>query len=753
MLKIYDQNKNPLGYIIKYRDDCIESDLSTGDKSLSFTYLAKSKDIQNEYYIETKDDRYVVKEIGISSDGFTEYKCQLDLEDLEADMFESFSALNCTLEDAANLALAGTGWTVSTEITKLRSAATMKATPLTILGKIKDAWMCEIRYDNKNKVVYFKNEFGEDKGVYFTRGLNLRKVNLTSDSYDYYTRIIPIGADGLRITDVNDGKRYVENYQYSNKVRTLIWEDTSYEDAETLKEDAEQKLEDLSKPKKSYSVDIIDLAKQNPDYSILSFGLGDTILLLDERTGIKDKQRIVKLTEYPQNPEKNTCELSNTTLTFEELQERLQAAANAVENITNTDGTVNGVYVHGVEADGIVGIETVINNSSSVQNLNTQVSEVQEGLSVVNGELSIAVAKIGTLETTALTAATADLRYATIEQANILEADIHALEVDYGDFKTLTAEEFAAQTAEIEQLSGDFASFKEGEFETLKSQYAAFETTMTQELITAKGWMLEGAIGNAQISDVSANKLQAGTINTALVTVTGSDGRLQIVDNTIQISDADRVRVQIGKDASDDYSMSVWDASGNLIWDALGATENTIQRPIIRDSMVSDDAAIKALKIDFQSFEAALTDQGVVISGTVVQVGDKYLNVVLSEQTQLISEHGETLSDHAAQISANEQAIELRVTSQVYESDKAAMESSLQTVEAAVEVMEGKIDLKVEQTDIDASISKMKIGARNLIRNAKTLICEDYYFAGANTYLLDENGDRLLDENGDYLIA
>lgn len=91
----------------------------------------------------------------------------------------------------------------------------------------------------------------------------------------------------------------------------------------------------------------------------------------------------------------------------------------------------------------------------------------------------------------------------------------------------------------------------------------------------------------------------------------------------------------------------------------------------------------------------------------------------------------------------------------MYESDKAAMESSLQTVEAAVEVMNGKIDLKVEQTDIDASIKKMKIGARNLIRNAKTLIFEDYYFAGANTntYLLDENGDRVLDENGDYLIA
>lgn len=50
-------------------------------------------------------------------------------------------------------------------------------------------------------------------------------------------------------------------------------------------------------------------------------------------------------------------------------------------------------------------------------------------------------------------------------------------------------------------------------------------------------------------------------------------------------------------------------------------------------------------------------------------------------------------------------------------------------------------------------VDNMQIGARNLIRNAKTLIFEDYYFGDTNTYLTDENGDRLLDENGDYLIA
>lgn len=728
MLKIFDKDHNAIGHIVKYKDCRIESEVATGDKTLSFVYLAKHHALENEMYVRTRDDEYVIKEVPATTDGFPQIVAILNLEDLQRDMWQTLSVTDTTIDAAVRTVLAGTGWTIGEcDVTKKRNAGMIQVSTLGVIQNLCTAFMCEPVFDTINKTVSFYNKRGEDKGVYFLRGLNLKKLQKKSTSYDYYTRIIPIGQNGLTIESVNNGKNYLENYQYSSKVLTYIWKDESYTDAQALMEDAQLKLEDLSKPEKSFSADVRDLAKQKPEYSILAYGLGDTVTIIDPDTGIREKQRIKKMVEYPQNPEKNTCEIANTVLTFEELQQKYQAAANIINYTVAGDGRYTGT----INVSDILNFESGLADSSTIGGINNSITDMQ-------GEVAGLKLTLGELETNYLRADEADLKYATIERLTVVDEYVHDLEGDYASFKSVTADEFAAHTALIDTVVGDLADYK---------------TVVSEELVTAKGWMLEGSIGNAQISDVSANKLQAGTINTALVTVTGSDGRLQIVDNTIQISDADRVRVQIGKDASDDYSMSVWDASGNLIWDALGATENTIQRPIIRDSMVSDDAAIKALKIDFQSFEAALTDQGVVISGTVVQVGDKYLNVVLSEQTQLISEHGETLSDHAAQISANEQAIELRVTSQVYESDKAAMESSLQTVEAAVEVMEGKIDLKVEQTDIDASIKKMKIGTRNLIRNAKTLIFEDYYFADTNTYLTDENGDRLLDENGDYLIA
>ena len=539
MLKLFDSSKRPLGYLTEYRDLCVESDLSNGDKSLSFVLLQrKPGHVQNECYIETSEERYVIKESGSSSDGFPEFKCQLDLEDLEETMFERFTAKDRTLAEAANLALAGTGWMVSTAITKKRSVQTFKATPLTVIGKIRDAWMCEVRYDTKNKTVFFAEKFGSDKGVYFIRGLNLKSLDLTVDSYEYYTRIIPLGKDGLKITEVNGGKEYLENHQYSSKIRTLIWEDTSYEDAKELLSDAAKKLEDLSKPKKSYSADIRDLAKYSGQYSVMEFSLGDTITLIDEVTGIRDKQRIVKMTEYPEEPLRNSCELSNTVLTFEQQQEKLDAAAAAWENVSNADGTIKGVYVHGVEADGIVGIETTIGKSETVKKLQSDVAGNTESIGLVVQDLSAVKAKVGTLEATTLKATDADLKYATVQNLTATNETVHSLQGDYADFKTVTAKEIAAHQAVIDQLSATYAKVEDlnatnAAIENLSASYATIDLANVKAGSITTAMIGTGAVQTAQIADGSitnlkvaadldAGKITAGTLSVERLIIRGS---------------------------------------------------------------------------------------------------------------------------------------------------------------------------------------------------------------------------------------
>lgn len=712
MLKIYDKNHNAIGHIVKYKDCKIESEVATGDKTLSFVYLAKHHSLQNEMYVQTKDDEYVIKEVPATTGAFPQIVAVLNLEDLQRDMWQTFSVADTTIDEAVRTVLAGTGWTIGEcNVTKKRNAGMMQVSTLEVIQNLCTAFMCEPVFDTINKTVSFYSQRGEDKGVYFMSGLNLKKLQKKSTSYDYYTRIIPVGQDSLSIADVNDGKNYLENYQYSNKVLTYIWKDESYTDAQALMEDAQLKLNDLSKPEVSYSADVRDLAKQKSGYNVLSYNLGDTVTIIDQETGTREKQRIKKMVEYPQNPEKNTCEIANTVLTFEEMQQKYQAAINIINNTVTSDGRYTGT----INVSDILNFESGIAGSSTISGISNNITGMQ-------GELAGIKLTLGEVETNYLKVDEAELKYATIENLNVVREDVHELNADYGSFKTATADEFAAHTARIDTVVGDLASYK---------------TTVTDELIAAKGWMAEGAIGDAQISSVNANKLQSGTIDTALVTIVGSDGRLQIADNTMQISDANRVRVQVGKDSSGDYTLAVWDKAGNLIWDALGATDKTIQRKIIRDNVIADDAAIQALKIDFQSLDTVLTDQGVTISGTVVQVGSKTLNVALSEQAQINTNYSEKLTSHSSKIAANEKAIALKVSSQTYEKDKTSMESSLQTLESSVNVMDGQItalvqDVTVLQGDydgLDSRTAKLELDSSNFaveLSSTKKTVSDNY---------------------------
>lgn len=473
MLKIFNQSHEVVGYIKKYRDCKIENVLSTAEKTLSFTYLGKAKKIDYEYYIQTADAEYVVKAIRITSDGYPEYTATLNVEELEAKTWETFLAKDSSLRDTANLALAGTGWRVAEcTMDKKRSVGLQNVTSKVVLQKLCTVFMCEMQVDSKAKTVSFREKFGEDKGVYFLQGLNLRQLTLSGDTYDFYTRIIPVGKDNLKITSVNDGKEYIDNFQFSKKIIPYIWQDTSYEDATSLLEDATEKLKDLSIPKKSYTTDVRDLAYRSAEYSILEYSLGDTITLIDRKTGVRDKQRITKITEYPGNPDKNTCDIANTRETFDEIQSRLKEAASIVEAAKNLDGSLNGV-VDKVTTDQILGFKDSV--ESEIQNSGT--------ITAIASEISATKAQIGTIESTYLKTTEADIKYATIDLANIKNGSIKTAMIDVG----------AVNTAQI----------------------------------------ADGSITDAKIVELTANKITAGTLSVERLEIRGSNRSIVYALNNI----------------------------------------------------------------------------------------------------------------------------------------------------------------------------------------------------------------------------
>jgi len=318
----------------------------SGNELMALTEMGY--EILEEMYLRDDEQEYVVKETTSPDKGWIEVVAMLNLEDLEGHPFVDFKTANSSVSAVMIAAIAGTGWFVQVDYSqnKTRAFQLTNVNSLEVIEKIREAYIVETRFDTINKRIYVKERIGEDKGTYFIEGFNARSMSRKSDTNEFITRLIPVGNDNLRITAVNGGKEYVENYQYSDKIKYGIWQDTNYDKAEDLRDDAIFRLSELSQPRVSYTVDVVDLAKMKPGYDILSYDIGDTVIIRSNSGRINDKQRIVKMEIYPDSPEKNTCELGSTVLSFDDYQKSLDAARATVENVTNRSGIIVGGKVY-----------------------------------------------------------------------------------------------------------------------------------------------------------------------------------------------------------------------------------------------------------------------------------------------------------------------------------------------------------------------------------------------------------------------
>lgn len=168
-------------------------------------------------------------------------------------------------------------------------------------------------------------------------------------------------------------------------------------------------------------------------------------------------------------------------------------------------------------------------------------------------------------------------------------------------FKKLYVGELQAVNLEAKNIKFETASGGILDLQTLLARFISGENAQFLNVTSGNTTIANAVIKDAMLDTISANKLNSGVINSNLVNIKGSNGNLLIKDNTIQIKDDNRVRVQIGKDATDDYNMYIWDSNGKLMFDATGLKADGIKTKIIRDDMVSDTANIAGSKINISS--------------------------------------------------------------------------------------------------------------------------------------------------------
>lgn len=380
------------------------------------------------------------------------------------------------------------------------------------------------------------------------------------------------------------------------------------------------------------------------------------------------------------------------------MQSRLFEAADIVNNITEDNGTVK------VYATDIKGLEDYLNGNQKIKDLTTQYL-------YVSGELGALKASFGEMQTTYLKATDAEITYLKVEKA---EADYLKIEVAEANY--IKTNVFEALDATVKKINGDFLTFKSGEFETLKAKQASFEEATTQKFTAANGnidnltgqfatfkeltttnftavtgnikdltvesqrvktllagnitadniatgaitagsgIIANGAIGDAEISNLSANKIKSGTVDTSLVTIASKDSAITITGNQLMVNDTTNAaspinRVILGKytnGSATTYGLLIRGKDGKTVMlDGDGVHNAGITNGSIDNNKVADDANISGNKLDINSVVRSVNGATEKIQSTVVQVGDRNLNIYLGEQTNTIANNYTALQGYA----------------------------------------------------------------------------------------------------------
>ena len=327
----------------------------------------------------------------------------------------------------------------------------------------------------------------------------------------------------------------------------------------------------------------------------------------------------------------------------------------------------------------------------------------------ISGRVEANEAAISSLQTDKLDAANAKITYATIDSLNSATADIDTLkatklDVDKADMLYVTTAELEATLGNFGVLDTDVARVT-----TLIFGSATGDTIQTSFANAVIAQLGDAQIKSAMIENVSADKITSGDIITNNVRVRSEDGSLVISDETLQISDGTRVRVQIGKDAAEDYSINIWDQNGNLMFSKGGITDAAIKEAIIRNDMVSDTANIHASKLDIDSLFEEINGSSNTIKSTQIHLDDKNqnLDVAFKEITTTVTELGETVNSQGTAITA----VQGQISSKVWQEDiseatneistqYSTLEQALNNVSATVVANTSQINAKADSSEV-----------------------------------------------------
>ena len=325
----------------------------------------------------------------------------------------------------------------------------------------------------------------------------------------------------------------------------------------------------------------------------------DLLTPMDTTTDIEDGERVtLMIKDHKAIVTGNVTTPSASTTKVDKVTE-------SVNSVSDRVGTFELVVADKVSTNELEAykatIEVLIANKATIEDLTATNAKI-ENLEVKNAEIENLVAE-----------------KATIEDLEAVNATIENLKVKDAEIENAVVENLKATTADIKILNADFAQIK-----TLVNGNLTSDNILSFNLTSEKVTVDDAFIKDAMIDTISAGKINAGKINTNSVSIGSEDGGMLITGSTQQFTDKNgNVRIQIGKDASGDFTFILYgeDGQGQII-NQNGITASAISDGLIVNNMVSDHAAISGGKLDISSVITEINSD----NSTTIKSSKIYLN-------------------------------------------------------------------------------------------------------------------------------
>lgn len=379
-------------------------EIATNDKNYQFFYEEnRIRYNDNEFKIKKKNQRKTKTSISAS----------LNMDEWKGNFYHQFHETYKLFTEIVNLIIPS-GWTVegAGTVTGRHTVDIEGGSSYDILMQCKSVYGIVYEYHILKKTIkVVKPDTFQSRGLYITDELNLRNLEFKGDSSDFVTRLYAFGkkteekdeegnvtkVSYVTFADINGGKAYVDNNDYSERIIVSYWQDDRYTDPESLLNDAVDKLKSLSIPVRSYSCDLIDLSRINDKYKYLDFTLYDKVTLLDSVSKTYVQHQIVEYVDYPDNRNNNTVSLSSVfkkiTGTIDGIKQsisnidtellRKESTINEIiRDVKSNTLRINNTYTKG-EVDAIE--ESIIQQTSdsidlAVQKIENKIQEIDTSL-------------------------------------------------------------------------------------------------------------------------------------------------------------------------------------------------------------------------------------------------------------------------------------------------------------------------------------------------------------------------------------